>query len=125
MKVLVDSSVWIDHLRRNEPELVELLETGRVVVQASVIGELACGALRERDRVLDNLRHLPTLPGPGLEEALYLIRQGRLWGRGLGWTDVILLASCRLGGARLWTRDRALGTAATELDLRYAPPSSA
>lgn len=119
MKVLADTSVWIDHLRRSEPELSELLTSGRIVIHPAVIGELACGTLRDRDRVLRDLQHLPALPEPLAEEALHLVQRCGLWGRGLGWTDVLLLSSCRLGGARLWTRDRALHDAATNLGLGH------
>lgn len=122
MKVLVDTSVWIDHFRRSHPHLSELLVDGHVVHHSAVIGELACGTLRERDRVLHDLQRLPGLPQARAEEALHLVERHRLWGRGLGWTDVLLLASCRLGGADLWTRDRALHAAAVELGVAYALP---
>ena len=122
MKVLVDTSVWIDHFRQRERHLVELLAAGQVVSHRAVIGELACGTLRERDRVLHDLQRLPELPYPRAEEAMHLVECHRLWGRGLGWTDVLLLASCRLGGATLWTRDRALNTAAVQLGVAYAFP---
>ncbi|MBL9126441.1 MAG: PIN domain-containing protein [Verrucomicrobiales bacterium] len=122
MKVLVDTSVWIDHLRRGDPLLVELLTAGHIVVHSAVIGELACGTLRERDRVLRDLQRLPGLPEPRPEEALHLVGCYQLWGRGLGWMDILLLASCRLGNAILWTRDRALNAAAAELGLAYSPP---
>jgi predicted nucleic acid-binding protein len=121
MKVLVDTSIWIDHLRRNEPTLAALLEVNHVVGHSAVIGELACGTLRERDRVLGDLQQLPSVPEPRSEEALHLLGRYRLWGSGLGWTDILLLASCRLGGARLWTRDRALLFTARELELEYLP----
>lgn len=124
MKVLVDTSVWIDHLRRSEPELGRLLEAGVVVIQSAVIGELACGTLRDRDRVLGDLQRLPSLPEPRADEALHLVQRYRLWGRGLSWTDVLLLASCRLGGASLFTRDRALKAAAKDLDLEFRPGAS-
>jgi len=122
MKVLVDTSVWIDHFRRSNPHLGQLLVDGHVVHHSAVIGELACGTLRERDRVLQDLQRLPGLPRPRNEEALYLVERHRLWGRGLGWTDVLLLASCQLTGVDLWTRDRALNSAALELGLAYALP---
>ena len=117
MKVLVDTSVWIDHFRRRGPHLAELLAGGLVVSHSAVIGELACGTLRERSRVLQDLQRLPALPHPRPEEALHLVERYRLWGHGLSWTDVLLLSSCRLGGATLWTRDRALITAAIELGV--------
>lgn len=122
MKVLVDTSVWIDHLRRGDPRLAELLTAGQVVAHCAVIGELACGTLRERDRVLRDLQRLPGLPQPRSEEAFHLVELYKLWGRGLGWTDVLLLASCRLGDAILWTRDRALHAVAAELGVAFAPP---
>lgn len=121
MKVLVDTSVWVDHLHRGEPELVERLRSGQAVVHAAVVGELACGTLRQRDRVLEDLQRLPALPEANANEALHLVNRHELWGRGLGWTDVLLLASCRLGRARLWTRDRALGAAAVGLNVHYTP----
>lgn len=124
MNVLVDTSIWIDHLRRNEPALVELLEAGRVVRHSAVVGELACGTLRQRDRVLGNLQHLPSVTEPRSEEALLLLNRFRLWGQGLGWTDILLLASCRLGSASLWTRDRSLRAAAMELGVEYHPGAS-
>ena len=124
MRVLVDTSVWINHLRRKEPELVVLLEAGQVVGHSAVIGELACGTLRDRERVLGDLRQLPSVSEPRGEEALHLLDRYRLWGRGLGWIDVLLLASCRLGGASLWTRDRALGAAAGELGVEYHPQAA-
>lgn len=120
MNVLVDTSVWIDHFRRREPRLAELLAAGQVVGHSAVIGELACGTLRERERILQDLQRLPTLVHARVDEALLLLERHRLWGRGLGWTDVLLLASCRLGGAALWTRDRSLNAGAVELGVAYA-----
>lgn len=122
MKVLVDSSVWIDHLRRSEPHLAELLGAGQVVSHSAVIGELACGTFRRREQVLQDLQRLPALTHARIEEAMHLVERYRLWGHGLGWTDVLLLASCRLGGAALWTRDRALRAAAGEVGVAYALP---
>ncbi len=122
MKVLADTSVWIDHFRRSEPHLGDLLVAGHIVTHTAVIGELACGSLRERDRVLQNLRCLATLPQPRGEEALHLVEHHRLWGRGLDWTGVLVLCSCRADGAMLWTRDRALQAAATKLGLAYSAP---
>jgi len=83
---------------------------------------MACGNLRERDRVLQDLQRLPSLPHARPEEALHLVERHRVWGCGLGWTDVLLLASCRLGGAKLWTRDRALNAGAGEVGVAYAQP---
>jgi predicted nucleic acid-binding protein len=117
--VLVDSSVWIDHLRRDEPGLRRLLELGRVATHPAVIGELACGTLRRRDQILEDLGRLPLVPECRTEEALQVIGTHRLWGRGLGWIDVLLLTSCRLARAELWTRDRPLLDAAVRLSVAY------
>jgi predicted nucleic acid-binding protein len=83
MRVLVDTSVWIDHLRRKESGLAALLEEGQVVGHSAVIGELACGTLRDRDRVLSDLQQFPLVPEASSEEALHLLGRYRLWGRGL------------------------------------------
>lgn len=110
--VLVDTSVWIDHLRRGNPGLSALLEEGAVLCHPFVIGELACGNLGNRDEVLKLLGELPSVPMAEHDEVLHLLGENRLHGRGLGWVDAHLLASAMLGGFRLWTRDRSLGRAA-------------
>lgn len=120
MNVLVDSSVWIDHLRRGEPELVRLLEAGWVVTHPAVIGELACGSLRKRESFLRQLMLLPVLAEGRAEEALHLLEEHRLWGRGLGWVDILLLTSCRISGTRIWTRDRGLQAAAVVLAVSHS-----
>ena len=105
---LVDTSVWIDHLRRGDAELSALLEDGMVLVHPFVIGEIACGTLREREVVLGHLRHLPEAPLATEAEVHHLLEGHRLGGRGLGWVDLHLLASARLAAVPLITRDRAL-----------------
>lgn len=115
--MLVDSSVWIDHLRRPRSALVSLLERDLVLTHPFVIGELACGALRERDRFLDHLKRLPSAPVARDGEVMQLVDSVPLWGRGLGWVDAHLLASSRLAGTSLWTLDRALAEAAAALGV--------
>jgi len=105
---LVDTSVWIDHLRRGDAELVALLEEGLVLVHPFVIGELAGGTLRQRDIVLEHLRYLPEAPLATEAEVHHLLERHRLAGRGLGWIDLHLLASARLAAVPLITHDRAL-----------------
>ncbi|MFT4604218.1 MAG: putative nucleic acid-binding protein [Rhodothermales bacterium] len=112
---LVDTSVWIDHLRSGVDGLSELLEAGEVLVHSFVIGELACGHLPDRARTLDLLRLLPATPVADEDEILHFIDQRGLDGRGVGYVDVHLLASARLAGAQLWTRDRALSKVYSEL----------
>jgi hypothetical protein len=115
--ILVDTSVWIQHLGRTEPRLTELLADGQVLIHPFVMGELACGTLRRRQEVLSLIGHLDAAPSAGDGEALRLIEQRRLMGRGLGWVDVHLLASCLLAGVRLWSLDRRLAQAAETLGV--------
>ncbi len=106
--IIVDTSVWVDHLRSGSRVLADALTGGEVLGHPHVTGELACGSLRNRVTVLQLLRDLPEAVLATEEEALQCIAENRLWGRGLGWTDVHLLASALLTPARLWTLDGAL-----------------
>jgi predicted nucleic acid-binding protein len=118
--ILVDTSVWIDHLRSGEPLLVAVLEGARVMMHPFVLGELACGNLANRSEVLELLGGLPAAPTATDPEALEFIERRTLMGQGIGYIDVHLLASIALSGdARLWTRDRRLAAVATELDLVF------
>ena len=119
MMVLVDSSVWIDHLHRGDQRLIRLLEAGRVSTHPAIIGELACGSLKNRSPFLAELRLLPVVSECRGDEAMHLLEEHRLWGKGLGWTDLLLLASSRIDGTRLWTRDRALLAAAKILGIAH------
>ncbi len=115
--ILVDTSVWVDHLRRGNSQLAELLLTDQVVCHPFVIGELACGGIRNRAEVLGLLSALQPLPKVEDGESLDFIEHHRLMGKGLGLIDVHLLASCALAGVGLWTRDKKLAQAASWLGL--------
>ena len=115
--VLVDTSVWVDHFRRNDARLVTLLEAADVVVHPFVIGELALGTLRDRVRVLGMFRRMPVAAVATHTEVLTLIERRTLAGRGIGYVDAHLLASAVIAGARLWTRDERLAAVARELAL--------
>jgi predicted nucleic acid-binding protein len=115
--VIVDTSVWVQHLRRGEPRLQEHLERGIVTVHPFIIGELACGNLRNRNEVLSLLASLPLAPVIEHNELLGFVERERLFGRGIGWIDVHLLASARLLGLPLWTLDRRLAEAALALGV--------
>lgn len=119
--ILVDTSVWVDHLRRGNVALAVLLEDARVACHSFVIGELACGALRNRRELLALLGRLPQGPEVSHDEALGFVYSRRLAGRGLGWIDVHLLATAVLAGLPLWTFDRRLGAAAADLGLARSP----
>ncbi len=115
--VLVDTSVWIDHLRRHDRTLAHLLDHQAVLQHPFVIGELACGNLHHRQEVLEHLQRLPASTVASDAEARHLVEAHALHGQGLGWVDVHLLAAARLTGCRLWARDRALARAAEKLGV--------
>jgi hypothetical protein len=115
--VLVDTSVWIDHLRRGSRALAEALEAGQVETHPFVIGELACGNLQARNRVLSLLSNLPQSPVAGHGEVLAFVDAHELQGRGLGWIEMHLLASAALARAPLWSLDRRLVAVARMLGL--------
>ena len=119
--ILVDTSVWVDHLRDGTPALAAALEQGRVLTHPFVLGELACGNLKNRGEVLQLLGELPAAPMASDPEALDFIERRALMGRGIGYVDVHLLASVALAGtAQLWTRDKRLAAVAADLELAYA-----
>jgi len=116
--ILVDTSVWVDHLRARERTLVHLLETGQVLTHPFVIGELALGNLRQRGAILGSLRVLPQAILAAEHEVLDFIDQHQLFGIGIGYVDAHLLAAARLTPATtLWTRDKRLRAAASKLSL--------
>ena len=121
--ILVDTSVWVDHLRRGDRELVSALETGEVACHEFVIGELACGHISARAEILGLLAALPRAPVVEHEEVLAFIERHDLAGVGIGWLDAHLLASARLGRLELWTRDGRLRRAALRIagTLRNSP----
>ncbi len=118
--ILVDTSVWVDHLRSSEPKLVAVLEGGRVMTHPFVVGELACGNLKNRGDILKLLGDLPAAPTAADIEVLEFIERRALMGRGIGYIDVHLLAAAVLSGdTRLWTRDKRLADAAKELGISF------
>ena len=118
--ILVDTSVWVDYLRSGDAQLAGALERSLVLTHPFVVGELACGNLRDRSTVLALLQELPAAPVATHAEVLALIDSRSLMGRGVGYADVQLLASVMLGGdARLWTLDRRLAAIAGELAVRF------
>ena len=115
MLTLVDPSVWVDHLRADSPVLRRLLDQDLVKCHPLVIGELACGNMKHRSEVLASLAVLPTTLTVEYDELLTFIDTHKLFGQGLGWIDVHLLASAVLEGASLWTLDQSLRQAARKL----------
>lgn len=118
--ILVDTSIWVNHLRAGDAVLAEALEQGEVLVHPFVLGELACGNLRNRAEVLRDLSRLPHATRATEAEALAFIEQRALMGRGVGYVDVHLMASAALEGAPLWTRDARLAAIAREMGLLHS-----
>ena len=119
--ILVDTSVWVDHFRNPETELLSHLEMEGVLTHSMVIGELACGNLPDRERVLRNLHTLPRIPESPPEPVLSLIESERLMGRGVGFIDFHLLYSAlHQTDVSLWTRDMRLHQVAEELGVAFS-----
>jgi len=116
--ILVDSSVWIDHFRKPSSRLVELLNEENVFVHPLVIGEIACGNLKNRTEIIALLHALP------LTKKVFFIEQHKLHGRGVGLIDVHLLASCLLDQIFLWTVDKRLEAIAKQLRVNISDSTS-
>jgi predicted nucleic acid-binding protein len=116
--ILADTSVWVDHLRRGEPRLSDLLDTGQILVHPFIVGEIALGQMRRRAAIVENLLNLPRVQTAADDEVLRFMQAHSLPGTGIGYVDAHLLASVQLSaGSWLWTRDRRLRTAAKHLSL--------
>jgi predicted nucleic acid-binding protein len=120
---LVDTSIWIDHLRRSSKGLAKLLEEDRVLTHSFVIGELALAGLVHRDEVLGLVAGLPRATEASDEEVLNAVRQWKLDGRGVGWVDVHLFVSAQLSASRLWTTDRRLAEVCTDAGVAFVASS--
>jgi predicted nucleic acid-binding protein len=115
--ILVDTSVWIDHLRFGNGTLRRLLADDQVGTHPFVLGEIACGGLRKRAEILLDLQALPRAISATDDEVLAFIEERRLWGKGIGWVDAHLLASAVLSKIALWTLDGALNRAAHSVGI--------
>jgi predicted nucleic acid-binding protein len=118
--ILVDTSVWVDHLRRGDARLADLLERANVIMHPFVVGEIACGSVHDRVSILELLQDLPSVAVAEGDEVLGFIDRHRLHGKGVGYIDVHLLASVALTeGAKLWTRDKKLRLVAEMLGCAH------
>ena len=116
--ILVDTSVWIDHLRNGDAELTRLLNNGQVLTHRFVVGELALGSLQKRKIILSTLQNLPQVTVASDEEVLHFIDKHHLFGTGIGAIDAHLLASVRLSpGVLIWTRNKRLLAESTSLGI--------
>jgi predicted nucleic acid-binding protein len=117
--VLVDTSVWVSHLRDGNTELASLLNEGRVLCHPLIVGELACGNLKDRAVILSFLQLLPISIEADHEEVLSFIDNNRLMGKGMGYVDVHLIASALLTGVPIWTLDKKLAQTADGLHIKF------
>ena len=117
--VITDTSIWVTHLRQGSRQLEKLLIDAEVMCHPFIIGELACGNLKNRNEIISLLQSLPMAPTIEFDEFIFFIERNRLMGIGIGFVDVHLLASAQLIGIPLWTADKRLKSAATKLDLAY------
>jgi predicted nucleic acid-binding protein len=121
--ILVDTSVWISHLRDDLPSLRTLLLENLVLCHPFVIGELVLGHLKNRHEILDLLSDLPEAKAAEHEEVVRFVNHHQLTGQGLGWVDAHLLASAALSHAPLWSFDQALVRATKKIRLNFEPNS--
>ena len=117
--VIVDTSTWITHLRQGIRQLAKLLMDAEVMCHPFIIGELACGNLKNRNEIISLLQSLPMAPTIEFDEFLFFIDRNHLMGKGVGFVDIHLLASAQLAGVPLWTADKRLKSAADQLDLAF------
>ena len=117
--VLVDTSIWVTHLRQGSRQLEKLLMDAEVLCHPFIIGELACVNLKNRDEIISLLQSLPMAATIEFDEFLFFIDRNQLMGKGIGFVDVHLLASAQLTGVPLWTADKRLKSAADLLELTF------
>lgn len=115
--ILVDSSIWIDHFRQTDPDLVRLLNSASVLAHPFVTGELALGHLKKRDEKISALLNLPQAIVATDDEVMHIIELNKLFGMGIGYIDAHLLAAAKLSETTIWTRDKALLKVSKSLSL--------
>jgi len=120
--ILVDTSVWIEHFRSSNPSLCKLLEDGNVLTHSFVLGEIACGNIKNRKQIIGFMQSLPVAVRANDEETLDFIETHALMGRGIGLIDAHLLASCLLTPCSLWTFDKRLWALAVKLEVALGHP---
>jgi hypothetical protein len=123
--ILVDTSIWINHLRTPSKLLAQLLDLEQVLIHPFVVGELACGNLASRKEIISLLHSLPAAPKADDDEVLFFVERHKLMGRGLGLVDVHLLASAAIGAASIWTTDDNLCVAARSLRIAFGKHQAA
>jgi predicted nucleic acid-binding protein len=119
--VIVDTSVWINHFKSSDLDLVVLLDNNKVLMHDFVIGEIACGSLKARAQKLELLNDLPKPMVADISEVLFFIEKNKLMSKGVGFVDTHLLASASISKCKVWTYDKRLQLAAEQLKLSYQP----
>jgi predicted nucleic acid-binding protein len=119
--ILADTSVWVRHLRQKDSLLARLLDENLLLMHPFIIGELACGNLKNRKELLGHLQTLPAVNVAEQDEVLHFVAAEHLFGKGLGWIDAHLLASASLSQAKLWTLDKALYRTSHHLGIHFKP----
>lgn len=117
--ILVDTSVWIDHFHKSDEDLKELLLSNQVCIHPLILGELSCGYMVNREEVLSLLRALRNIDLALDEEVFKLMEERKLFGKGLGFIDIHLLASALIHYVPIWTRDKSLKLVAGQLGISY------
>ncbi len=117
--VLVDTSVWVSHLRNGNAKLADLLNNGDVVCHPFIVGELACGNLKNGAEILSLLQALPISIEAEHDEVMTFIENNQLMGKGLGYIDVHLLAAASLTEVPIWTIDKKLNAVSQEMGLNF------
>jgi len=123
VQILADTSIWIDHLRQADPFLLALLRAGRLRMHSFVVGELVCGNLADRPRMIKHLDRMPQAKQAFELEVRRIIEDKKIYGLGIGWIDAHLLASALISDYQLYTRDRRLALAAEQVGARLYQPS--
>ena len=117
--ILVDTNIWIQHFRKTDEKLIELLSQGRVILHEWIIGELALGQLKKRSEILLLLDKLPFAKIVSSKETLHMINQQKLFSRGIGWVDAQLLSVCFTENLKIWTEDKSLKRVSKFLKIAY------
>lgn len=117
--ILVDTSVWVDHFRRNNPTLQAILLDGKAACHQLIIGELVCGNFKNRTEIIELLQSLPQVPQVSFDEYLYFVEKRNLFGKGIGYVDIHLLASAVISQTKIWTLDKRLQNQAVSLSMSY------
>ncbi len=117
--ILVDTSVWMEHFRKGNAQLEEILDNGDVMCHPFIIGELACGNMKNRKEILSLMKALPMSCKASHDEILELIERRKLMGKGLGFIDMHLIASAFLSNVYIWSFDKSLHKITAELKIDY------